>query len=45
VLISVTCAQAVLSWRIPYYTLLYRIDVLSFNCGLSITKYRHRQWK
>jgi len=29
--------------RILYYAILHRTEVLSFNCGLSVTKYR--QWK
>jgi len=28
--------------RIPCYTLFHRTEVLSFNCGLSVAKYRHR---
>ena len=28
--------------RIPCYTLLHRTEILSFNCGLSVAKYRHR---
>jgi len=31
--------------RIPCYTLLHCTEALSFNCGLSVAKYRHRQWK
>jgi len=27
---------------IPCYILLYRTEVLSFNCSLSVAKYQHR---
>jgi len=26
---------------IPCYTLLHRTEVLAFNCGLGVAKYRH----
>jgi len=31
--------------RIPCYTLLRRTEVLSFNCGLTVAKYRSSAMK